>query len=74
MALDAGGLVWGILATSIITARFLQRRIAKRNDTLQSEMGPMAPPSPDWHGQVLIDVLTTPASLEITRLPVIKFI
>jgi hypothetical protein len=36
MTLPAGGLLWGILATVILTARFLQWRVAKRNASAQA--------------------------------------
>ena len=41
LALVAGGLLWAILATTTIAARFLQRRIAKRSVAAQS-MSPTA--------------------------------
>jgi hypothetical protein len=40
MALIAGGLLWGILATATIAARFLQRRIVKRSGAAQSTSQP----------------------------------
>jgi len=39
MAWVAGGLLWGILATATIAARFLQRRIQKRVTAAHSTMG-----------------------------------
>jgi len=40
LALVAGGLLWGILATATIAARFLQRRIVKRSSAAQSTSQP----------------------------------
>jgi hypothetical protein len=40
MALVAGGLLWGILAIITITARFLQRRVAKRILSSQAATNP----------------------------------
>jgi hypothetical protein len=40
MTLLAGGLLWGILANVTLTARFLQRRIAKRNTSPQTTTDP----------------------------------
>lgn len=40
MTLLAGGLLWGILATVTITARFLQGRVAKRNAAAQAMTDP----------------------------------
>jgi Tfp pilus assembly protein PilN len=42
MTLLAGGLLWGVLATVTITARFLQWRVAKRNAAAQATMVPSA--------------------------------
>lgn len=40
MALVAGGVLWGILATPTIIARFLQWRIAKQGDAVRPGMAP----------------------------------
>jgi hypothetical protein len=40
MTLLAGGLLWGILASVTLTARFLQWRIAKRNASAQAKTAP----------------------------------
>ncbi len=40
MTLLAGGLLWGLLATVTITARFLQWRVAKRNVAAKINMDP----------------------------------
>jgi len=39
MTLIAGGLLWGVLATVTITARFLQWQVAKRNAAAQTTSG-----------------------------------
>jgi len=40
MTLLAGGLLWGLLATVTIAARFLQWRVAKRNAAAQTTINP----------------------------------
>ena len=42
MALLAGGLLWGVLATVIIAARFLQWRVTKRMAAAQATTNPSA--------------------------------